>query len=189
MKSASLAAAALVAVAFPALAAPETFTLDPNHTFPAFEVGHLGYSIQRGRFDKTSGKITLDTAAKAGSADITIEAASLSTGHPKLEQHLKGEDFFDVAKYPQIRYHASSFRFKGERLALVFGELTLHGVTKPVTLKAEHFHCADHPMLKKKTCGAELTATLKRSDFGISMGIPAVADDVKLRINIEAMKD
>ena len=188
MKSLLIAAAAL-AVALPARAETESYTLDPNHTFPAFEIGHLGYSIQRGRFNRTTGRITLDTAAKTGSAEITIEAASISTGHPKLEEHLKSEDFFDVARYPQITFRAKEFSFDADKVTAVRGELTMHGATQPVTLKAEQFNCAPHPMTKKKVCGADFSATVTRGDFGIKTGIPMVADEVKLRINVEAMKD
>ena len=184
-----LIATALLAAALPARAEPESYTLDPNHTFPAFEIGHLGYSIQRGRFNKTSGKIILDTAAKTGSAEINVEAATISTGHPKLEEHLKSEDFFDVAKYPQLTFRAREFSFDGDKVTSVKGDLTLHGVTQPVTLRTEYFNCANHPMTKKKVCGADFSATLRRSDFGIKTGIPLVADEVKLRINVEAIKD
>lgn len=189
MRFASIASAALVALALPALAEPESYTLDPNHTFPAFEIGHFGYSIQRGRFNKTTGKIALDTAARSGSAEVAIDAASISTGHPKLEEHLKSEDFFDAAKYPQLTFRSKAFRFEGDKVAAVDGELTMHGVTQPVSLKAEYFNCAIHPMSKKKVCGADFSATIKRSDFGIKTYIPALADEVKLRINVEAIKD
>jgi polyisoprenoid-binding protein YceI len=182
-------AAAVAAVACPALAAPETYTLDPNHTFPAFEVGHMGFSFQRGRFNKTTGRIAMDAAAGTGSADIAIEVASISTGHAKVEEDLKGEKFFNAAKNPQITFKSSSFRFAGEKLASASGDLTINGTTRPVTLTAEHFNCAEHPFLKRKACGAELTATIRRSDFGVTAFIPVVADEVKLRVNVEAIKD
>jgi len=182
-------AAAAALLAFPAFAETEAYTLDPNHTFPAFEVGHMGYSLQRGRFNKTSGRISMDPAAGTGSANIVIETGSISTGHPKLEQALRSDEFFDAEKYPQIVFRSESFRFAGEKLASATGELTMHGVARPVTLTAEQFNCAPHPMLKRKACGAELTATLKRSDWGIKAFIPGVADEVKLRINVEAIRD
>jgi polyisoprenoid-binding protein YceI len=188
MKSLIIAATAIAAV-LPARAQTQSYTLDPDHTFPAFEIGHLGYSIQRGRFNRTAGRITLDSAAKTGSAEITIDAASISTGHPKLEEHLRSEDFFDVAKYPEIVFRAKEFSFQGDKVAAVKGELTMHGATQPVTLKAEYFNCADHPMTRKRVCGADFSATVKRGDFGIKTGIPLVADEVKLRINVEAIKD
>ena len=182
-------AVAALFTALPASAALETFTVDPNHTFPAFEIGHFGYSFQRGRFNKTTGKITLDTAAKQGSADIAIDTGSVSTGHAKLEEHLRSEDFFNSAKHPQMTFKSNSFAFEGDKLKSASGDLTISGVTRPVTLKAEYFNCAPHPMLKTKVCGAEFSTTIKRSDFGIKTYLPVLADDVLLRINVEAIKD
>jgi polyisoprenoid-binding protein YceI len=185
------ALAALVAGALatlPAVAA-ESYSLDATHTFPSFEVMHLGYSLQRGRFNKTSGKITLDTAGKKGTADITIDAASVDTGFEKLEQHLRAEDFFNVAKYPTITFKGDRFTFEGDKVKTVAGSLTILGVTRPVTLTAAYFNCAEHPMAKKKACGGDFTTTIKRTDFGMKYAVPAVADDVTLRIQVEALKD
>ena len=183
------AAFAALLTALPAAAEPESYTVDPNHTFPAFEIGHFGYSFQRGRFNKTSGKITLDTTAKKGSVEIAIDTASVSTGHEKLEQHLRSDEFFNVAAFPQMTFRSNDFAFDGDKVAAARGELTLLGVTRPVTLKVGYFNCAMHPMMKKKVCGADLTATVKRSDFGMTKFLPALADDVLLRVNIEAIKD
>ncbi|PWB59594.1 MAG: polyisoprenoid-binding protein [Betaproteobacteria bacterium] len=189
MNRIALAAALAGALASaPALAA-ETYTLDSTHTFPSFEVSHLGYSIQRGRFNKTTGKITLDAAAKKGSAEITIDAASIDTGLAKLEEHLRGDDFFNVAFFPTITFKGDKFAFEGDKVKSVGGTLTLLGVSKPVTLTATHFNCADHPMTKKKACGGDFTTTIKRTDFGMKYGVPAVGDDVTLRIQVEAFKD
>ena len=188
MKRAVFSAAALLA-ALPAAAELESYAVDPNHTFPSYEIGHFGYSLQRGRFDNTSGKITLDTAARKGSADITIDTASIDTGHKKLEEHLRSADFFNTAKFPRMTFKSGHLTFDGEKVTGASGDLTLLGVTSPVTLKAEQFNCAVHPMLKKKICGAELTATIKRSDFGMTKYLPVLADEVLLRINVEAIKD
>ena len=189
MKRIVIAAAIAGALATLPAAAAETYSLDVRHTFPSFELNHLGFSIQRGRFNKTAGKITLDTAAKTGTADITIDAASVDTGLDKLEEHLRGEDFFNVAKYPTITFKGDRFAFDGDKVKSVSGNLTILGVTRPVTLTANYFNCADHPMAKKKACGGDFVTAIKRSDFGMKYALPAVADDVTLRIQVEAFKD
>ena len=184
-----LAIATLVTLALPAAAEVETYTIDPNHTFPAFEIGHFGYSIQRGRFNKTAGKATLDPSAHAGSVDIVIDAASIDTGHPKLQEELRKPDWFDVAQFPTLTFKGSQFTFDGDNVKSVTGELTMHGVTRPVTLNATQWRCAPHPYLKRKVCGGDFVATIKRSEFGMKKFLPNLADDVTLRINFEAIKD
>lgn len=185
----SLAAILLsTALALPAVAA-DSYTADPSHTYPNFEVGHLGFSTSRGVFEKTTGKITLDMGAKSGTVDITIDTASLHTGWTKRDDHLKSEEFFNVAKFPTMTYKSSKLKFDGDKLTGVDGELTLLGVTKPVSLAVTEFKCGPHPINKKAMCGANATATIKRSDFGLSAYIPAIPDDVKLEIQIEATKD
>jgi len=183
--AAGLAAVLATAPAF----AAESYSLDSSHTFPSFEVNHFGYSIQRGRFNKTAGKITLDTAAKTGTVDITIDAASVDTGLDKLEKHLRGEDFFNVDMFPTITFKSDKFTFDGNKVKSVSGNLTMRGVTKPVTLTAAYFNCAVHPMARKPACGGDFVTTLKRSEFGMNYARAAVADDVTLRIQVEALKD
>jgi polyisoprenoid-binding protein YceI len=185
----SLAAALFAALALPAAAAVETYTIDSRHTFPAFEVMHFGMSLQRGAFNKTTGKITVDRAAKTGSVDVTIDANSIATGEAKLAEHLRNQDFFNASVHPNITFKGNKFNFEGDKVKSVEGELTMLGVTKPVTLTAQHFNCGTHPMNKKAMCGAEFTTTIKRTDWGMKYAVPAVADDVLLRINVEAFKD
>jgi polyisoprenoid-binding protein YceI len=184
-----LAAALLSAAAVTAFAASESYTIDPGHTFPSLEVMHFNTSIYRGKFTKTSGKVTLDKAAKTGTVDIAIDSASIDMGNQKLDEHLKSDAFFDVAKFPTATFKAGSIKFSGDAPAEVPGELTLHGVTKPVTLKFNSFNCYTNPMMKKDVCGGDLGATIKRSDFGIKFGIPNVGDDVRLQIQVEAVKE
>lgn len=183
-----LALACALAAALPA-SATETYSLDSRHTFPSFEVNHLGFSIQRGRFNRTSGKITLDPEARKGTADITIDAASVDTGLEKLEEHLRGEDFFSVAKHPAITFRSNDFAFEGDKVKSVSGELTMLGVTKPVTLTANYFNCGAHPVNKKRICGGDFVTTVRRTDFGMKYGVPMVADEVTLRIQVEAVRD
>ncbi len=171
-----------------AFAAPETYPIDGTHTSPRFEYSHFGYSTQISRFDKTSGTIVIDKAAKTGSVDVSIDATSVNTGYPLFNQHIQGEDFFDTAKYPTITYKSSSLKFEGDKLVAVEGNLTVKGVTKPVTLKVSSFHCMPHPMLKKDACGANATATIKRSEFNAGKYAPYVGDDVTLSIAVEAYK-
>lgn len=173
----------------PAAAYAEDYTVDTRHTFPSFEVNHMGLSTQRGRFNATSGKITLDRAAKTGSVYIEIDAKTVNTGLEELEKHLKGEDFFNVEKHPRISFASSRVVFEEDRPSAVHGDLTLLGVTRPVTLSLSAFDCRVHPMNKKYVCGADAAATIKRSEFGMDYAIPAVSDEVKLFIQIEAFKN
>ena len=188
MKFSHLVVAAFAASSAIAYAA-DSYTIDPGHTYPSFEADHMGISVLRGKFNKTSGTVTLDRAAKTGTIDIAIDPSSLDFGHEKLNVHAKGPDMFDVAKFPTVTYKAKSIKFNGDVPASVDGELTLHGVTMPVTLTINKFKCINHPMLKKEVCGADATAEFKRSDFGISYGLPLLAPEVKLSIEVEALKN
>ena len=182
-----IALAALAAlVSAPAFATPETYAVDNTHTFPRFEYSHFGYSNQIHRFNKTSGTIVYDAAAKTGKVDITIDTKSVDTGYALFNEHIQGEDFLDTAKYPTITYKSSSLKFEGDKLVAVEGNLTVKGVTKPVTLKVSSLHCMPHPMLKKDACGANATATIKRSEFNAGKYAPYVGDDVTLSIAVEA---
>ena len=186
-KLALLSLSALFAA--PVFAASENYTVDPRHTFPSYEVNHLGFSTQRGRFNTTSGKITLDRDAKRGTVQVVIDTSSISNGVPKLEEHLRGEDFFDVAQHPTMTFKSSNLKFNGDVPVAAEGEITIRGVTKPVTLTITSFKCGVHPVAKKEICGADANTTIKRSDFGMKYALPALGDDVKLLINVEALKD
>lgn len=182
---AMMIAASLTSVAY---AAPETYVIDPNHSMPRFEYSHFGYSVQLSRFDATSGKITIDRAAKTGSVDVTIDAKSVNTGSTLFNGHIQGEDFFDTAKYPTITFKSNKVKFDGDKVASVDGELTVKGVTKPVTLTLNSFLCMPHPMLKKDACGATATTKVKRSDFNMGKYAPYVGDEVTLTIPVESIK-
>ncbi len=176
-------------ISAPVFAAPETYTIDSDHTFPSFEISHLGFSKHHGRFNNTSGQIVIDSAAKSGSIEVKIDTASVDTGGEKLEKHLRAEDFFNVEKFPTMTFKSNKLNFKGDKLVAAQGELTLLGVSKPVSLNIASFNCGNHPVNKKAMCGAEATATIKRSDFGMKYGVPAVGDEVKLTIQVEAYKN
>jgi polyisoprenoid-binding protein YceI len=173
-----------------AFAAATTYALDPSHTYPSFEADHFGgVSVWRGKFTKSSGQVTLDTAAKTGTVDVTIDASSIDTGNAKLNDHLESAVFFDVAKYPTATYKGTSMKFEGDRPVEVMGELTLHGVTKPVNLTLKSFKCFQHPMLKKEVCGADARGEFNRADFGIDYGKAyGFKMLTKLEIQVEGVK-
>jgi polyisoprenoid-binding protein YceI len=176
------------ALTVPAFAA-DSYTIDPRHTHPTYEVNHFGWSTQRGRFDNVTGKIVLDRAGKSGTVDLSIDVASISTGVDKLDEHLRSEEFFNVAQYPAMMFKSKRVNFAGDKPASVNGELTMLGVTKPLTLTITAFHCAPNPFAKKEACGADAVATIKRSEFGMKTLLPGLGDEVKLLINVEAFKD
>jgi len=176
---------ALSAAAFSA----DSYTVDPRHTYPMWEVNHFGWSTQRGRFNGATGKIVLDRAAKTGSVEIVIKTASVDTGIAKWDEQMMGEDFFNAAMFPTIEFKASKIVFDGDKPVSVPGELTLLGVTKPVTLTITGFGCGTNPVNKKQVCGADAYATIKRSEFGIMKYLPSISDEVKLVINVESFKD
>ena len=173
-----------------ALAAPITYNLDPEHTHPSFEADHFGgMSVWRGMFDKVTGTVVIDRAAKTGTVDITIDTSSIDVGLDKLQDHLKSADFFDVAKFPTATYKGKLANFKGDAPTEVQGELTLHGVTKPVTLTVNSFKCMPHPMKKKEFCGADASATINRKDFGMGWGENfGFRMETKLHIQVEGFK-
>ena len=171
MQKLSKLTAALVlaaAVAAPALAAPQTFVIDGTHTFPRFSYNHLGFSTQLSRFDTTTGKVVFDKVAKTGAVDIVIDTKSVSTG--------------------SATFKSTKVIFEGDKPAKIEGNLTLKGVTKPVTLTVTDFKTAPHPMLKKEAIGANATTTVKRTDFNMGKNVPYVGDEVRIDIGLEAIQ-
>ena len=181
--------AILAALSAPALAAPETFVIDANHTFPSFSYSHFGYSVQTSRFNKTSGKVVLDKVARTGSVDVTIDMKSVDTGSVLFNEHIQGEDFLDTAKNPTATFKSTSVKFEGDKPSAVEGNLTLKGISRPVTLKVSAFQAMPHPMMKKDAIGANATTTVKRSDFNAGKYAPHVGDEVTINIAIEAIKE
>ncbi len=184
----TLIAATFAALSSSVFAAPETFVIDNSHTFPSFSYSHFGYSKQLSRFDKTTGTIVLDKAAKTGSVDVTIDTSSVNTGSTLFNEHIQGADFFDTAQYPTATFKSTKVHFKGDKPVAVDGDLTIKGVTKPVTLKMESFHLMPHPMLKKDALGANAVTKVKRSEFNMGKYTPHVGDDVTIEIAVEAIK-
>jgi len=180
---------ALAAFSAAAQAVPSTYNIDNSHTYPHFTYSHLGYSIQTHKFDKTSGKVVMDFEAKTGSADVTIDATSVNTGFALFNEHLQAPDYFDTAKYPTITFKSSSMKFKGNTPVSLSGDLTVKGITQPVTLEVTHFKCMPHPMLKAPACGGNATTRIKRSDFNMGKGVPFVSDEVTLTLAIEAVME
>ncbi len=184
--SAVLAFAALFAGS--ALAAPETYVIDDTHTFPRFQYDHFGLSTQIHRFNTVSGTVVLDRQARSGAVDITIDATSVDTGYALFNEHIQGEDFLHTAAHPTITYRSTAVRFEGERPVAVEGELTIKGITRPVTLTLTSFHTMPHPIAKKPALGANALATIKRSEFNAGKFAPNVSDEVTLSIAVEAIQ-
>lgn len=181
-----LTLAALTAA--PAFAAPQTYAIDGTHTFPRFSYSHFGFSTQLSRFNKTSGSIVFDAAAKTGSVDVTIDMKSVDTGFDPFNGHIQGEDFLDTEKFPTATFKSTAVKFEGNKPVSIDGNLTIKGITKPVTLAVTAFQNIEHPMLKKDAIGANATTVIKRSEFNAGKYAPYVGDDVTLTIAVEAIK-
>ena len=181
-----MAAGALAAsLSFSAFADVSTYQFDPDHTYPSFEADHIGgLSVWRGKFDKSRGTVTLDRAAKTGTVAVTTDIASVHTGSTKLDQDLQLARFFDASKYPEATYKGT-IRFKGDKPVSVVGDLTMHGVTKPLSLTIDSFKCMPHPMLKREVCGVDAVGEFDRSDFGVDFG-KAYGFSMKTRLLISA---
>lgn len=186
-KSKSMIAAALI-LAFPTLGSAANYTIDSDHTYPSLEMTHMGLSIWRGKFNKTTGKVTLDRAAKTGSADIQIDTASIDFGHEKMNEHAVAEDWLNAQKFPTMTYKGA-LKFKGDMPESMDGQLTMRGITKPVKLKINSFKCMEHPMLKKEVCGADAEGVLNRADFGMTKYSEGEAGKIYMRIQVEALRD
>lgn len=183
------AAAALAFLATPVLAA-DTYQIDTSHTYLGFEISHLGFSTTYGRFTDVSGTIDLDEEnPEASSVDVKIVPSSVYTGDEKRDEHLRGEDFFNVAEFPDMSFKSTSIEKTGEDTGKITGDLTMHGVTKPVTLDTTFTKKGDYPMQEgMKAVGFNATTSLKRSDFGIDKYVPMVGDEVTITISLEAQR-
>ncbi len=171
-----------------ALAQTSTYTIDPTHTFVTWEAMHFGTSTSRGRFDKTEGSIEIDRAAKSGRIEVKIDTGSINTGLAVFDKKLRSSNFFDSDKYPQARFVSDRLTFDGDKVQSAAGQLTMIGRTFPVTLTALRFKCYDNPFVKREVCGGDFEATFQRSVWGMNYAIPAASDEVKLLIQVEAVK-
>jgi polyisoprenoid-binding protein YceI len=183
-----LSAMALLLAAAAANAATTPYAIDPAHTYPSFEADHMGISVWRGKLNKSSGKVLYDPAAGTGSVEIVTELASIDFGLDVLAAWARGEDFFDVKKYPLAVFKGSlQSPVSGVPTQLV-GELTLHGVTRPLTLAVHSLKCIQHPMLKRDYCGADASGSFNRDDFGLGVGKEyGFKMNVDLRVQVEAI--
>lgn len=182
-------AAAATLLSGHAQAEPASYSIDPTHTFATFEISHFGASMNRARFDKKTGSVTLDKAAKTGKVDITIDTTSVNSGTPAFDKHLQSPDLFDTAKHPTMTFKGDQFTFDGEKVTAVAGQLTLLGKTAPVTLKANQFACYQSPMLKREVCGGDFEATIDRTVWGMNYGVDwGFPKNVRLVVQVEAVK-
>jgi len=177
------------AIAGPALAAPQTYIIEPAHSQPQWETNHVGFSDQRGSFQKVEGKIVIDREEKKGQVDLTIDATSIRTFDTRLDAIVKGERFFNVEKFPTITFKSTDVKFDGDRVVALNGELTMLGVTKPVSLTVTKFACGASPFSKKPMCGARAATTIKRSEWGMTNGLAIgnPSDEVALMLPVEAV--
>lgn len=170
-----------------ALAAPQTYVLDPTHSFPRFSYDHMGMSKQILRFNKTTGTVVLDKEARQAKVDVTIDMTSIDTGFDEFDEHIQGTDFLDTATYPTATFKSTKVNFQGDQPISIEGDLTIKGITKPITLTVNSFFSGPHPMLEKDAVGASATGVIKRSEFNAGMYAPAVGDEVTLDIALEAI--
>jgi polyisoprenoid-binding protein YceI len=181
--------AAALLVAGTAQAAPVTYTLDPGHTMVSFSWNHFGFSNPIANFGQADGTLIYDEAAPAkSSVNVTLPLAGLDTHVPALDEHLKKPDFLDADKYPTITFKSTKVAPAGKGKLKVTGDLTVHGVTKPVVLDVTVNKVGEHPMLKAPAAGFDATTTIKRSDFGVAAYVPNVSDAIKIHITTEALE-
>jgi polyisoprenoid-binding protein YceI len=180
----------LLALAGPCFAAPVTYKIDPAHTFPSFEADHMGISVWRGKLNKSAGRVTLDKEAGTGSVDVSIDLASIDFGLEALNAWARGKEFFDVQKHPKARFQGTLQGFANGAPTEAVGQLTLHGVTRPMTLKINSFKCIPHPLFKRELCGADAAGSFQRDEFGLAAGKDyGFKMDVPLRIQVEAVAE
>lgn len=169
--------------------AADTYTVDPDFSVAQFEIERLGFASQTGRFKRTSGKITLDLPARKGSVEFTIHTTSLEMGPAVWSAHLSDEGLLNVKKYPTMNFKSDKLIFDGDKVVAAEGQFTMLGVTKPIKLTVSHFSCGVSPIDKRQLCSGNISAHLKRSEFGLTKYIPAVSDEVNISVPVDAYKN
>lgn len=168
--------------------AADTYTIDPTYSMAYFDIARVAFSSQRGSFTETSGTVVLDMKAKTGSVDFTIQTASIDMGSKAWSAHLKDDELFNVAKYPTMNFKSNKLIFEGEKVVAAQGQFTMLGVTKPIEIAVNNFQCGASPVDKRQMCSANITAKLKRSEFGLTKYIPTVSDEVSISVSVDAYK-
>jgi polyisoprenoid-binding protein YceI len=181
-----LIAAAVVAAP---LHATDSYTIDPESSMPVFDVEHLGFTTQHGRFRKIAGKVILDRADRKGSVEFTVDTGSLDMGSTSWTAHLSDTGLFNVLKFPSMFFKSTRLVFSDDRITGVDGTLTMLGVSRPVHLIVQNFRCGEHPQSRKAVCGCDVAATLRRSDFGLGKYLESVSDEVHIQVPVLAYKD
>ena len=185
-----LAALAVLASLAATPDAPRTYTIDPNHTFPSFEADHMGISVWRGKMNATTGKVALDREARTGKVEVETDLASIDFGQDALNEWARGKEFLDVEHHARAMFKGALEAFVDGKPTRAAGELTLHGVTRPLTLQIDSFRCIPHPLNNRELCGADVRGTFDRSAFGLDAGKDyGFKMDVSLRIQVEAVAD
>jgi len=183
----ALPALLLASLPCSAVLAADNYEIDTSHTYATFGISHLGMSTMYGRIDSTGGSFTLDMDAKTGSIEVNLDPASIDTGHQKRDDHLRSPDFLNVVEFPEMKYESTSVSLTDSG-GTVEGNLTLMGQSKPVTLTITAWNCGEHPFNQKAMCGFDAQTTIKRSDWGVNYGIPAIGEEMKLMIELEGYK-
>ena len=166
-----------------------SYRLDPDHTFPKFEIAHLWLFVEHGQFDRAHGTLEFDAEQQSGSLEVIIDASSLDTGNDERDAVLKGAGWFDVSRYPSITFRSQRFLFEQSRLMAIEGKLTMLGVAHPMRLEIAWIKCGLSPLSRKWRCVADASGMLQRSRFGMRTALPFVGDDVRLRIRVEADRE
>ncbi|ANG65329.1 hypothetical protein A8C75_16955 [Marinobacterium aestuarii] len=170
-----------------ALAAPANYKIDMAHTSAVFNINHLGFSTMFGRFGKLDGTLMLDADnIENSSIKMVIDTESVTTFHEKRDEHLRSPDFFNAAEFSEMTFESSKITKTGDNTATLEGDLTLLGVTKPVVLDMTINKIGPHPFTKAPMAGFSASGTIKRSDFGMGYGLPAIGDEVSLHLDLEA---